>query len=77
MDTPFFDIAEKTGSTLKVKKMVMVSADKVVARALKDSLGRRQKSVYSLPIRGMELLAKMLPHSLLLTCMRVMEGRKA
>lgn len=77
VDTPFFDIAEKTGSTLKVKKMVMVSADKVVARALKDSLGRRQKSVYSLPIRGMELLAKMLPHSLLLTCMRVMEGRKA
>ncbi|MBR1770508.1 MAG: SDR family NAD(P)-dependent oxidoreductase [Lachnospiraceae bacterium] len=77
VDTPFFDIAEKTGSTLKVKKMVMVSAGKVVARALKDSLGRRQKSVYSLPIRGMELLAKMLPHSLLLTCMRVMEGRKA
>lgn len=76
VDTPFFDIAEKNGATLKVKKMVMVSADKVVAKALQDSLKRRIKSVYSLPIKGMELIAKLVPHDMLLTCMRVMEGRQ-
>jgi len=76
VDTPFFDIAEKTGSTLKVKKLVMVSADKVVEKALKDSLRGRTKSVYSLPIKGMEILAKVVPHDMLLTCMRVMEGRE-
>ena len=71
VDTPFFDVAEKTGSTLAVKKMVMVSADKVVAKALKDSLNKRSKSVYSLPIKGIELAAKVIPHDWLLTCMRV------
>ena len=75
VDTPFFDIAEKNGSTLQVKKLVMVSADKVVAKALEDSLRRRTKSVYSLPIKGMEILAKLMPHEFLLSCMRVMEGR--
>ena len=76
VDTPFFDVAEKNGSTLKVKKLVMVSADKVVRKALKDSLRRKTKSVYSLPIKGMEILAKLVPHDMLLTCMRVMEGRR-
>ena len=73
VDTPFFDIAEKNGATLNVKKLVMVSADKVVAKALADSLRKRTKSVYSLPIKGMELLAKTVPHDWLLTCMQVME----
>ena len=73
VDTPFFDIAEKTGSTLAVKKLVMAPADKVVAKALKASLNKRSRSVYGLPIKGLEFASKVIPHDWLLTCMRVME----
>lgn len=37
VDTPFFDIAEKTGSTLSIKKYTMVSPERVVKQALRDS----------------------------------------
>ncbi len=66
VETPFFDIAESTGSTLIVKKYTIVSADRVVALALRDSYYRRSLSVCSFPIKAFGLLAKELPHDLLL-----------
>lgn len=66
VDTPFFDIAEATGSTLAVKKYTMVSADRVVALALKDSYRKRSMSVCSLPIRMFEIVSKALPHGFLI-----------
>lgn len=73
VNTPFFDRAEKTGKTLSVKKYVMVQAEPVVKKALRDSLHKRTKSVYSFPIKGLEVLAKAVPHKLALYCMRKME----
>lgn len=73
VDTPFFDKAERHGRTLSIKKYTMVPVDKVVRKALRDALHRKTKSVYSLPIKGVELISKVLPHDFVLTCMRKME----
>lgn len=73
VDTPFFDIAERHGRTLAIKKYTMVRADQVVKKALKDSLHKKSKSVYSLPIKGVELLSKVLPHEFALKCMHKMK----
>ena len=73
VDTPFFDIAEKTGSTLGVKKFTLVSAQRVVKLALKDSYHKRPMSVCSLPIQAFWVLAKCLPHQWILTIMRFLK----
>lgn len=73
VDTPFFDIAEATGSTLSIKKYTMVEARRVVALALRDSYAKRSVSVCSLPIKAFHLLSKVVPHSVIL---RVMEEMK-
>lgn len=64
--TAFFDIAEETGYSLKLKKYFMVKPEKVVAYALRCAGERRQLSVYSLPMKGMRILAKAVPHSVIL-----------
>lgn len=64
--TAFFDIAEKTRYTLKLKKYFMVKPERVVAYALQCAKERRQVSVYSIPMKGMRILTKAAPHSLLL-----------
>ncbi|MCM1189071.1 MAG: SDR family NAD(P)-dependent oxidoreductase [bacterium] len=66
VDTPFFEIAEQTGTTLALKKYVMADPARVAAQALRDSYRRRAVSVYGLPIRGFHLLSKALPHDLIL-----------
>ncbi|MDE7031037.1 MAG: SDR family NAD(P)-dependent oxidoreductase [Lachnospiraceae bacterium] len=73
VDTPFFDIAEKTGSTLAVKKLTLVRADQVVERAIADSYHRREKSVYSALIKGFEIAAKIVPHRALMEVMRCLK----
>ncbi len=73
VDTPFFDIAEQTGSTLAIKKLTMVDAGSVVEKALRDSHYKRSISVYSLPIKGIHVASKLLPHSLILKAMRVLK----
>lgn len=73
VDTPFFDIAEQHGRTLTIKKYTMVSAERVVRKALRDALHRKAKSVCSLPIKGVELLSKVVPHSFALKCMDKMK----
>lgn len=73
VDTPFFEIAEQGGSTLAIKKLVMVSAEKVVEQALRDSCYRREMSVCGFPIKAMELLSKAVPHKLILDVMNLMK----
>lgn len=75
VDTPFFDIAEKTGTILSIKKYTMVNPEKVVALALKDSYCRRSMSVCSLPIKGFQCLAKTVPHGLLFKAMELLKKR--
>lgn len=74
VDTPFFDIAEKTGTTLSIKKYTMVKPRQVVSLALRDSYKKRAMSVCSLPIQGFQVLAKLTPHSILLKAMTILKG---
>lgn len=76
VNTPFFDIAERTGTTLRVKKYTMVSADRVVEQALRDSYHKRSLSVCSLPIKGFQSAGKFLPHDLLLMFVMLMKKLK-
>lgn len=70
VDTPFFDIAEKDGKILAVKKLTMADSEKVVAKAIEDSYRKKAVSVYSRYIQLFALLTKILPHQLLLTILR-------
>lgn len=73
VDTPFFDIAEKDGKTLAVKKLTMVKPEKVVDLALRDSYFKRPISIYSLPIKAFNVAAKLIPHGLLLESLNVLK----
>jgi hypothetical protein len=73
VDTPFFDIAEKTGNTLAVKKLTITRADLVVEQAIRDSYHKHEKSVYGPYIRAFEVLAKTVPHRAILEVMRFMK----
>lgn len=75
VDTPFFRIAEATGSTLAVKKLTMVDAGRVVELALRDSYHKRPMSVCSMPIKAFRALAKAIPHSVLLKAMEQMKKK--
>lgn len=73
VDTPFFEIAEKNGKTLALKKYTLVSPEKVVSKALRDSFRRRSISVCSLPIQAFEILAKLFPQEALLWGMGILK----
>lgn len=75
VDTPFFDIAEASGSTLAIKKYTMVTADRVVKLALRDSYHKRPMSVCSLPIKSLLAVSKVLPHGVILDIMDQMKKR--
>jgi short-subunit dehydrogenase len=72
VDTPFFDRAERSHSDSsrekveKLKKMFLVSPEKVARQALYDALKKKDVSVIGLPMHGLQLLTKCLPHSFLL-----------
>jgi len=73
VNTPFFDIAEKDGKTLSVKKLTMVSPECVVERAIADSYRRKRVSIYNPYIKAFYVLSKLLPHQLILYVMRFMK----
>lgn len=73
VNTPFFDIAEKNGSTLAIKKYTMVEADRVVATALRDSYHKRPMSVCSLPIKIFGVGTKLVPHDVFLKIMNLLK----
>lgn len=66
VDTEFFERAEKYGKNFGLKAMIMANPYEVVKKAIRDSYFRRQTSVYSITILGFELMAKFIPHSVLL-----------
>lgn len=73
VDTPFFDIAEKTGSKLAVKKFTLVRADQVVERAIADSYRKHERSVYSAWIKSFDVVSKIVPHRAILELMRFLK----
>ena len=75
VETEFFDIAEKYGSTLAIKKLTMVPVSKAVTQALRDSRDKKAVSVCSLPIKAFHVIAKVLPHTWMLGIMSMMYGK--
>ena len=64
--TEFFDVAERHGKVLDIKKYIMSDAKNVVKKALVDSYHRRSVSVYSAPMNILRFLTKILPHDVIL-----------
>lgn len=74
VDTPFFDIAERYGSTLSVKRLTMVTPERVVSQALRDACLKRPRSVCSLSIQAFEAVCKVLPHTFITAGIRILKG---
>ncbi len=66
VDTEFFEVAEKNGTSLEIKKLVMVEADRVVSDAIFASQMKWSISLCSIPMVLFLGLTKFLPHSLVL-----------
>lgn len=64
VDTAFFDVSGELKNPLK--KLNMAAADKVVHKALIDSRKKKPISVYGAGIKAAEIMAKLLPTSLIL-----------
>ena len=65
--TEFFDIAEETGNKIPIYKMlVMANPVKVVRKAIRDGEAGRELSVYGPVMQIFRVLAKIVPHGLLL-----------
>ena len=69
VDTEFFEIAETTGRIPLYKKLTMANPRKVVSKALRDSGLGKTVSVYGALMNGFCILAKIVPHSLLIDMM--------
>ncbi|MBQ8233035.1 MAG: SDR family NAD(P)-dependent oxidoreductase [Lachnospiraceae bacterium] len=76
VDTPFFETAEKTGTTLALKKYTMVSSERVVEQAIRDSYYKRTVSVCSMPIQAFQVLTKCVPHQMILNVMNYLKERE-
>lgn len=74
VDTPFFDIAERHGGALSVKKLTLVTPERVVRQALRDACLGRARSVCGLPIQAFEVLCKLLPHTCITALVRTLKG---
>ena len=64
--TEFFDVAVKGGDYPKYKKLFWADPEKVVKKAFNDTMRKREISVYSLPMKCMRVLTKIIPHRFLL-----------
>lgn len=73
VDTPFFDIAEKDGTILRVKKFTMTTAERVVSQALRDSYYKKPVSVCTVLIKVFNVTAKVVPHSVMMKAMSLMK----
>ena len=73
VDTPFFDIAGKYGSTLTIKKFSMVKTEDVVRLAIRDSYYQKEVSVCSGLIKIFHITTKVIPHGLILRTMKLLK----
>lgn len=73
--TEFFDIAETTGNIALYKRLVMANSRRVVKKALRDSIAKREVSVYGFTMKAFRLLCKVVPHRFLLDIMEKIEHK--
>lgn len=67
--TEFFDIAETTGKIPLFKLLTVANPRRVVRLALRDSVMKREISIYGITMKAAFLLAKVIPHKILLRIM--------
>lgn len=63
VDTEFFQIS---GTPSSLKKLTMVKAPAVVRKALRDSIRKKDVSVYGIPMLACRIAAKIIPHRMIL-----------
>lgn len=68
-DTNFFAVAEEHQKSLWYKKYFMSSPKKVVAKAIHDSINKKETSVYGWAMNALRFIAKILPHRFLIKFM--------
>lgn len=70
VNTEFFDVAQTTANVPFYKKLLMADAEKVVQKALRDSMMGKTISVYGISMQMFSVLCKLLPHDLILRIYR-------
>ena len=58
---------------MEIKKYVMVQAEGVVAKALRDSYNKRTVSIYSPMMHAFRGIAKFVPHGVCLSVMKLLK----
>lgn len=71
VNTGFFNVAERHGKSMKIKKLFMAECQPVVQKALVDAYHRKSVSVYGFFMNGFWILTKILPHDILLRIMNL------
>ena len=71
--TEFFDIAQTTGEIPLYKQFVMAKPDRVVKKAIRDSVAKRELSVYGWAMKAFYMFTKLLPHRFILDIMQRIE----
>ncbi|HPT75123.1 MAG: SDR family NAD(P)-dependent oxidoreductase [Epulopiscium sp.] len=64
--TEFFTIASKDGKPADWKTKFMVNPRDVVSKALKDAESNKMESVYSLPMKLLKIISRIIPQELIL-----------
>lgn len=70
--TKFFDKAEVYGSRLEIKKYIMANPEKVVRKAIRDSIEGKELSVYGSVMNMYRGIAKFVPHKIIINIVRLM-----
>lgn len=77
VDTEFFESFQAADILPFYKKMVMAKPEKVVKKAIRDSMEGKPLSVYGLPMKGLWVLSKAFPHGLLIDlAQKAAQGRR-
>lgn len=74
--TEFFEIAEKNSAVMWYKKFFMAEAPDVVSKTFKDILANKEISIYGLSMKMFYVIAKVIPHRVILKFMTTINHLK-
>lgn len=72
VETEFFNIAEKYNETLAIKKLFYVKPELVVKGALAASVKRKAYFTPTLPMKAIQIMSKIIPHSFILNGQKIL-----
>ena len=76
VNTEFFNIAENGVERAWYKDLFMSRAKDVVRQALKDSVQKKEVSVYGTSMKLLMFASKVVPHSVALGVLKVLNGKE-